>query len=56
MDKKNYQTPAAEVVKLQSAYLMEGSNPNQGSESGGGQSRSFHGSVEDDDDEETSLE
>lgn len=53
MDKKNYQTPAAEVVKLQSTHMMAGTNDTQGPGSAG--SRSFHGSVEDDE-EGTSLE
>lgn len=54
MDKKNYQTPAAEVVKLQAKYLMLDGSTQHG---GGGNSRAFNGSVEDDDDdEETSLE
>ena len=51
MDKKNYHAPAVEAVRLQSMHLMENSNQ----ESGGGQSRAFNGSVEDDE-EETPFE
>ena len=54
MDKKNYQTPAAEVVKLQSTHMIADSNPTAGP--GGGNSRAFHGSVDENDEEETSLE
>ena len=57
MDKKNYQNPTAEVVKLQPTHMIaQSGGPTQGGESGGGGSRAFNGSVEDDDDEETSLE
>ena len=51
MDKKNYQTPTAEAVKLQSACLMQ-DNSNQHDVA---QSHSFNGSVEDDE-EETPFE
>ena len=50
MDKKNYQTPAVEAVRLQSMHLMENSTQTDPA-----QSRSFNGSVEDDE-EETPFE
>ena len=53
MDKKNYQNPTAEVVKLHSTHMMAGTNDPQYPGVGG--SRAFQGSVEDDDDEGTSL-
>ena len=53
MDKKNYQTPTAEAVKLQSACLMQDNSTQH--EAGGGNSRAFNGNVEDDE-EETPFE
>ena len=55
MDKKNYQTPAAEVVRLQPTHMIAESSPTQGGESGGGNSRAFYGSVDENEDEPAPL-